>query len=245
MAGNATLGPIIKFYSAWFCPYAQRTWIALNHLNLDFELIEALKFNEKNEYIKDENLLKLNAKGLVPTLDVNNEVVADSIYTVEYLNKHFGDKQTNFVTSDLVKDAHLVNKNVCSPFYRILLKEERSEQDTAWEELVNGLQMFTESIQTNGFFKSSSMNIVDITLFPWANRLCVLENFRQYCLDKNLGWVQEFFMWYERMLDSNAVLSTVPDKDGLIKIYSRYAQGTAKSKVADVVRAGKEAHDLE
>ena len=244
MAGDATLEPIIKFYSAWFCPYAQRTWIALNHLNLDFELIEALKFNENNEYIKDENLLKLNAKGLVPTLDVNNEVVVDSIYTVEYLNKRFGDKQTNFVTSDLVKDAHLVNKNVCSPFYRILLKQERSEQDTAWEELVNGLQMFTESIHTNGFFKSSSMNIVDITLFPWANRLCVLESFRQRCLDKKLGWVQEFLTWYERMCSNKAVQNTIADKDKLIENDSKYANRTTKSKVAQAVRVGKEAHDV-
>ena len=59
----------LKFYSAWFCPYAQRAWIALEHTGVPFERIEALKLNEdRNSYWKDDRLLAVNPKGLVPTL---------------------------------------------------------------------------------------------------------------------------------------------------------------------------------
>merc|ERR1712080_594393 len=139
---------MIKFYSAWFCPYAQRTWIALNHLGLAYELIESLE-HSGNGYIKNKTLLQLNPKGLVPTLNVDNEVVVESIDTIEYLSSHFGNGGMHFVSPDLIKD----------------------EQDAAWEEFVEGLKMFTENVQTNGYFKSSSMSVVDITLFPWAYRL--------------------------------------------------------------------------
>merc|ERR1712080_107817 len=235
---------MIKFYSAWFCPYAQRTWIALNHLGLAYELIESLE-HSGNGYIKNKTLLQLNPKGLVPTLNVDNEVVVESIDTIEYLSSHFGNGGMHFVSPDLIKDAHVVNKSVCSPFYQILMKQEKDEQDAAWEEFVEGLKMFTENVQTNGYFKSSSMSVVDITLFPWAYRLYLLEDFRGKHLDKDLLWTEEFFAWYERMLHSKAVLDTIPNKDNLKGMYVRYAQGTAKSKVADAVRDGKQAHDIQ
>ena len=57
MAGKAT-----KLYSAWFCPFAQRTWIALLEKGVDFELVEI------NPYDKTPEFLAVNPLGLVPTL---------------------------------------------------------------------------------------------------------------------------------------------------------------------------------
>lgn len=239
-----TLQPVITFYSSWFCPYAQRTWIALNQLNVKYEWVEALKFNENHEYVKSEELLRINPKGLVPTLDVDREIIVESIFTIEYLYKRFGDDK-NIVTDDLVQDASEANKNICSSYFRMMLKQEEDEQEAAWKEYVDGLRRFTESVHPNGFYKSDTMNIVDITVFPWSHRLDIIERFRERKLDQGLPWVPIFFAWFERMLSFKAVQDTMPNKEELMKISSRYAKGTAKSKVADAVRAGKEAHDLD
>ena len=34
------------FYSAWYCPFAQRAWMALLHKGLDFEYIEVDPYRE-------------------------------------------------------------------------------------------------------------------------------------------------------------------------------------------------------
>lgn len=35
--------PPLDFFSAWFCPYAQRAWIALEHHGLKFRKLEGLE----------------------------------------------------------------------------------------------------------------------------------------------------------------------------------------------------------
>lgn len=54
----------LKLYAGWFCPFVQRTWIVLNEKRIDYQYIEI------NPYHKDPEFLKLNPRGLVPTLAV-------------------------------------------------------------------------------------------------------------------------------------------------------------------------------
>ena len=239
-------GGMLKFYSAWFCPYAQRTWIALNHLKVKYELTESLKITQDGAYEKNADLLKLNPKGLVPTLHVpNGEVVVESIDTLEYLNKKYNNESTDFVTPKLVEEAHKMNKIVCSPFYLILMKPEESEREEAWHNFTQGLEKFTEGVVDGGFFNSAThMNIVDVTVFPWAVRLSVLQHYRGKQLDTSLPWVKNFMAWRDRMLACEAVSATVADDTKLLAAYARYAEGSAKSKVGDAVRAGNNAHDV-
>jgi len=237
------MAALLKFYSAWFCPYAQRTWITLNHLNIGYELIESLNMTP-NGYVKNEDLLRLNPKGLVPTLDVNGEVVVESLDTIEFLNRKFNNNDGNFVNEQLMKDALCVNKTVCSPFYQILMKQEQEERDLAWDEFAKALKDFTADVQQGGFFKSSTMNIVDITVLPWACRLFLIEHYRGKCLDETQPWVGEFVAWRERMLGCKGVRETIADDGKLKQSYARYADGTAKSKVGDAVRSGDNAHDV-
>ena len=210
---------IIKFYNSWTCPFAQRAWIALNHLNVKYDLIQAFIMDEeKNEYTKSEDLLKVNPKGVVPTLDVNGEIVLESIGIIEYLHKFTGNINVdpNFVTEELMKDANLMHGNIIPSFFGLFKKEELAEQDEMWNKLMEGLKTFTEHIQPNGYFKSATMNVVDITIFTFAIRLCFIETFRQKSLDKCLPWVQKFLEWRERMLGKKAVLDTVADQDKLL-----------------------------
>ena len=49
---------IPKLYSAWFCPFAQRAWIALLAKGTEFEYVE------KDPYNKTPELLAANPRGL-------------------------------------------------------------------------------------------------------------------------------------------------------------------------------------
>lgn len=98
----------LKLYSGWFCPFVQRTWITLQEKRIDYQYIEI------NPYHKDPEFLKLNPRGLVPTLAVplptskaashptsNGESslkkdrqvkpLYESIVIAEYLDEHFSD----------------------------------------------------------------------------------------------------------------------------------------------------------
>lgn len=104
----------LKLYAGWFCPFVQRTWITLNEKSIDYQYIEI------NPYHKDPEFLKLNPRGLVPTLGVpvpapavsvnpnggrNDDAangaakvktrqlkpIYESIVIAEYLDEHYSD----------------------------------------------------------------------------------------------------------------------------------------------------------
>lgn len=94
----------LKLYAGWFCPFVQRTWITLNEKNIDYQYIEI------NPYHKDAEFLKLNPRGLVPTLGVpvaqespapgpgggkgkqrQLKPLYESIVIAEYLDEHYSD----------------------------------------------------------------------------------------------------------------------------------------------------------
>ncbi|KAH7033622.1 glutathione S-transferase [Microdochium trichocladiopsis] len=54
----------LKLYGGWFCPFVQRAWITLHEKNVPHQYIEV------NPYQKTPELLRLNPRGLVPTLAV-------------------------------------------------------------------------------------------------------------------------------------------------------------------------------
>ncbi len=98
---SVTAGGPIQFFSAWFCPYAQRVWMTLNHLQVRYQLIEALTLDRSKEqleeaqgYLKHPRLLELNPKGLVPTLELETgDVVFESIDAMKFLAERYAAKE--------------------------------------------------------------------------------------------------------------------------------------------------------
>ncbi|MFT5111079.1 MAG: glutathione S-transferase [Parasphingorhabdus sp.] len=57
----------MKLYSAWYCPFPQRAWLALVQQNIDFEYIEV------DPYDKDEQWLNTSRQmGQVPVLAMSD-----------------------------------------------------------------------------------------------------------------------------------------------------------------------------
>lgn len=223
--------PVVKFYSAWFCPYAQRAWAALNLFKIKYDLVESLDFDLENDpvgmqYKKHPDLLKANPKGLVPTLviDYGEEgtvmseappegmlgipggelmhrmTMSESIDIVHFLcEEMLRDRRYNLpledgvnreawlrriekdpplVTSEaLLADAHRMNQETCSPFYKVLIPQDFRTQRRGWEATKAGLRGFVAELRP--FYKSDAgPTIVDVVVFPWVRRLTVLEYYR-------------------------------------------------------------------
>jgi len=56
-------GKPITLYGGWFCPFVQRAWIVLEE-----KKVKEYQYVEINPYRKEEDFLRLNPRGLVPTL---------------------------------------------------------------------------------------------------------------------------------------------------------------------------------
>lgn len=266
------LPPKLTFYTAWFCPYAQRAWIALEHSGVRYESVEALTFNPDQTYKKSPRLLACNPNGLVPTITRNNHghdgkeegnekqkksnVVYESLVCVEFIQDLV--PATSSTLQLLPTDpwqkansrmfAAWINANVCSPFYTVLVRKDKTERLDAFARILNGLRRFSAECDSEGpCFTGSSLGLVDIALFPWAFRMYILEHFRgpQFKVpssneDPSLA---RYHQWYEHVSALPAVQTTIANKTELLRVYERYADGSAHSKVADAVRSGKAAHE--
>merc|ERR1712007_11298 len=194
-------------------------------------------------------LLAANPKGLVPTLALEGkQPIYESLICVEYAS----DLSTNGM-SLLPKcptqrayariQADWVNKNICSPFYRILVRTDPEERREGFETMQKNLEIVAKEIK-GPFFFGESMSVVDIDLFPWMYRVIdakIVEKYRSWSfqMPSNLE------TWYSTMLAQPSVISTLADPGRLSDTYKRYADATAESAVGDALRKGKDAHDID
>lgn len=255
-----------KFMSAWFCPYAQRAWIALNHHRVPYEKIEALTLKlapgetlkDAKGYEKHPLLLKHHPGGLVPTIVDSLEqqpAVYDSLICVQFADELASAKAEPGAALLLPRDpverararmwADWVDKNVSSPFYSVLVPKDPERRKSGFEKLREGLLKFQSNL-SGPFFLGKNLSIVDIAAIPWAFRIFTCSAFERYRGPELTLNRQEFgplLKWLDACLALESVSETLPDKEKLIDTYQRYADGTAESKVADAVRAGKNAND--
>jgi len=263
---------MIKFYSAWFCPYAQRAWIILEYLTIPYEYVESLTVRSNQSegaghhgYDKLPRLLELNPKGLVPTLEFpsttglteklqrvkDSAVLTDSIDCMEFLNSFVkgGNNNNNDIIPDssLLSDANSFNQKICSTFYKVLMRPSQEEQEEAFHVFADGIAEFMAEVNDDGYYKGSTCpTIVDFTVIPWLLRFPILTHYRPTLkLEKYLEDIPKLNSYVKRMEELPAVQKTLwKDENDLIKVYKRYADGTAKSQVGNAVRNGDNAHDV-
>lgn len=125
-------------------------------------------------------------------------------------------------------------------------------QAQAFEGLKASIVRFGEEVEkTEGdLFAGEGLCNVDLSLFPWAWRYYVFEHYRgpNFTVTPQSLPAKEytpFFRWLDAMLDLDAVVKTLPDKDRYLEHIGKYADGSARSKVAEAVRRGVEAHEYD
>jgi len=86
----------LKLFAGWFCPFVQRVWITLEEKKIPYQYIEV------NPYHKGEQLMSINPRGLVPTLQVGpGKSLYESNVLCEYLEDHFPDHEPHILPPKL------------------------------------------------------------------------------------------------------------------------------------------------
>lgn len=224
---------------------------------------------------KAEELKRVNPSALVPTiLPIDSQskhvdetkAIYESLVTVEYIDqvvKKLIETTIPISSSNqllLPYDdpywfaqcriwAEKVNRECCSPYYGVLVRHDPMERKQHFDALLQGLQNFSKQLeQTSGslFLPNQQLSIVDIALIPWAYRYYVLSHYRgdEYSIPKTPA-LQKYWEWWDCVRQLDHVQCTFPDPDQYLQHIAKYADGTARSKVANAVRRGVAAHEMD
>ncbi|KAK9846292.1 hypothetical protein WJX81_001054 [Elliptochloris bilobata] len=245
------VGSKLTFLSAWFCPFAQRTWIVLNEKLVDFQLAEvALKDPKTGLWHQLENkpdwFVRLNPLGKVPVLahkDASGTVrsVYESLICNEYLEECH--PRLAMLPSDPVARAHAriiidrFNSKFVPVFYRFLIRQEAAGQEECAGQLRSELAWLDSQVHERGpYFAGQEFSLVDAAIIPWFTRMPVLQHYRSFHLPDKLtrlaGWAQRAAR-RQSVLDSETVPPGAEDYSAaLLQHYSRYADASANSTSA-------------
>lgn len=96
------------------------------------------------------------------------------------------------------------------------------------------------------FLPGGQLSVVDLTLIPWAFRFYVLEHYRgpEFIIPSEPE-LEHYHKWFDYVMNLESVKRTLPDKDRYLEHICKYADGSARSKVANAVRRGVAAHQLD
>ncbi|GBG62537.1 hypothetical protein CBR_g30855 [Chara braunii] len=242
----------VTLFSAWFCPFAQRAWIALEEKKVKFRCVEV------DPYAKPAELMAANPRGLVPAIVHKGKGLFESMVVVEYVDEAFprgslgiDDRPRGSLMPLEPYDRALariwidhIGKKVVPTFYRVLQTQDPKEQDEAKADYLRALKELSmamvELSPTSSFFMGGEqLGIVDIALAPWvAARSIIVEHYRNLSIPPSSDF-ERLRRWRSAVLNHPSVKATLQDEDKLIQIYKRYATNEATSQVAVAIKTNR------
>ncbi|KAH8704200.1 glutathione S-transferase [Talaromyces proteolyticus] len=258
----------VKLYAGWFCPFGmlsqiQRVWLALEEKQIPYQYIEV------NPYDKPDSLLKLNPRGLVPTLQVPDpkdssspKPLYESNIVLEYLEEAFPDNKPHFLPKDPYEKARAriwidyVTSRVIPAFHRFLQyqpgpNDSKGDAVTGLDKLRaefrDHLKTWIKEADPEGpYFLGKDLSLPDLVLAPWAVRLWVFEEYKGGLglPAEGSGGVDELVWqrwrkWLKAVESRKSVQQTTSEKQHYLPIYKRYVDNVAQSELAKATRAGR------
>ncbi|KAK5126434.1 hypothetical protein LTR85_010670 [Meristemomyces frigidus] len=234
----------LKLYSGWFCPFVQRAWTVLEEKKIPYQYIEV------NPYHKPDSLLKLNPRGLVPTLQYDNKPLYESTVICEFLEDAYPDNGPHLLPKDPFDRARtriwtdFCTSRIIPSFHRFLQfqpMDDKEGLEEARNEFLSKLKEFAKEMDVEGpFFLGKEPSLMDFVIAPWIMRLWVFDHYKG-----GLGLPKDDTAWdrfrkYQKALDERpSIKNTLSEKEHYLPIYQRYADNTAQSELAKATRKGR------
>jgi len=224
----------LVFYSGWFCPFNQRSWVALEEKGIPYQ------YKEVNPYKKEKHFLDINPKGLVPAIEFKSKALYESLIIGEFLEDNYPNTP-HLLPSDPYDRARArlwidhISKSFIPAFFRLLQSQEKEKQNEAKEELYQAAKNISKEVK-GPFFLGEKFSLVDIAIAGWVVRDYIVEEHRGYSREK-AG--QEWVKWANEIEKRDSVIRTLSDREHYTEIYGRYLRDEAQSEAAKATRGGK------
>lgn len=233
----------VNFYSAWYCPFAQRTWAALEHLGIPYKYLETDPYHKSAEWLEISR-----GMGQVPVLEFRKQAgkptrITDSLRTLESLDDTQAMSHRLFPENPLDRaEARFwldhQGKSIIPYFYRYLKANVGSESaNEAKEQMLSGLLQLAEGMNSNEpYFMGQDIGIVDFAFAPFALRIeLLLSHYKDFSLPtEGEAWVR-YGVWWQSIKSHPALLKTMRPSNAylirLIEFYLPYSQGGGQDNV--------------
>lgn len=235
----------LTFYSAWYCPFAQRTWAALEHLELPYA------YEETDPYHKSTRWMHISrGTGQVPVLttkkpDMSEMRIPGSLRTIEYLADFSGNSDKLFPEGASARaEARFwldhQGAKIIPNLYRFLKAQTASEAaGVAKSEMLTGLLDITQAMSNAGpYFFGATPGIVDFALAPFTLRIeLLLSHYKGFQLPRAGADWHRYWKWSDAIQAHPAFIATMPEQETfqarLLEFYIPYSQGGGQADVTN------------
>ncbi|KAK9902391.1 hypothetical protein M0R45_001630 [Rubus argutus] len=163
------------------CPFCQRVLLTLEekHLPYDLKLVDLAN--------KPEWFLKINPKGLVPVVKLEEQWISDSDIITQTLEEKYPDPP---LTTPPEKAS--VGSKIFSTFIGFL--KSKDPKDGTEQALINELSTFNDYLKVNGpFVNGEKLSSVDFSLAPKLYHLEIaLGHFKNWSVPDSLPFVKSY-----------------------------------------------------
>ncbi|KAJ7647765.1 glutathione-S-transferase [Roridomyces roridus] len=223
------------FYAGWWCPFAHRSWIALEEKGIPYQ------YKEVNPFKKEKHFLDINPRGLVPAIEYQGKALFESLVLCEFLEDAYPNHKPSILPGDAYTKAHariwtdFAGKTLAPGFMRLLMAQGQEKQDVARTELYDAIRKFSAQIK-GPYFLGEEFSLVDIAIAPWVVRDFIAAEHRGYSRsDVGTEWKQ----YAEHVEQRGSVLRTKSDLDKYAENWVPYLKDEAQSQFAIALRAGR------
>ncbi|KIK95835.1 hypothetical protein PAXRUDRAFT_826608 [Paxillus rubicundulus Ve08.2h10] len=242
----------ITLFAGCFCPFVQRVWVTLEHLDIPY------KYHEVDPYKKPKELIDLSPKGLVPALRLDNysppRALNESTVIMDFL-EDFAATSTERSLLPPVSDPYAralvrlqadhINRTVVPAFYRYLQAQDTSAQIAGGKEFGDAIEALVvlferaeREVGGTGLWKEGGeLGWADVMVGPWIFRATnVLKHYRGFEMLEG----EKFRAWLKRLFEHPAFKRTCSSEALYMDSYERYAFNRPNtSQVANAINSGR------
>lgn len=241
--GQLSIKASLKFYCAWYCPFAQRAWMALLHKGLACEYLEVDPYRKSRWWLDvSRNRAKVPVIVAPSGKETGSTTVIDSTRIIEFLEDLAPDTKPLF-PGDPNDKAELrfwvdhINERIVPYLYRLLAADQPGEyRDASKAALVEGLRELSAAMSpSRPFFAGTEPTAVDLTLHPFAYRIdTLLGHYRDFSLPTSGAVWSRYHSWYESMCDTAIFHGTLIEphdyRQRLLEHYLPYTVGQGSKR---------------
>lgn len=212
----------MKLYGADVCPFVHRVRLVLAEKRVQHDYI-AIDLANKPDWFYE-----VLPSGKVPLLEHNGHRIWESGIICEYLDEAF--LNPKFLPEDPGERAKIrltiewINSGLVAPFYKFLAAQDSEQQTLYRNEVSEALEEMDRRLQESpSLYFSSKISLADLALYPWFERWCVLEEYRDFPLPSGLSAVND---WLEALKGRASVQELRGNDEFFIAQYRSYADGS-------------------